>query len=147
MFRHVPHVLVVDDLADAADTMATLLNLCGYDCESHYSGETALVSARDQRPDLVLLDLHMPGMDGFEFVCRLREIIGCSRTAIVIISGLNIPKSHARARELGIEHYFSKPVNLRPLLEVMDELLDVCLDDVRKKTELVLEECGVLVTL
>lgn len=125
MVRHAPRVLVVDDLHDAADTLATLLNICGFDCETHYSGESALASARHNPPDVVLLNLHMPRMNGFELIRRLRELDGCCRTAIAIISGFDVAASRATARELGISHYLTKPVELGRLLEAMEELLDI----------------------
>ena len=97
----------------------------GFDCEAHYSGESALAGARRRRPDIVLLDLHMPKMNGFELIRRLRDASGCSQTAIIIISGLDVPASRANARELGIAHYLTKPVELGRLLETMGKLLDV----------------------
>lgn len=118
-----PHVFVVDDLPDAADSMALLLNLCGYECESHHGGESALSSARFRRPDIVLLDLCMPKMDGFEFVVRLREVLGCSGTPIVMISGVRSDVATTRAQELEIAHCFLKPVDLASLLKVMKDVL------------------------
>lgn len=127
---HVAHrVLVVDDLPDAADSMASLLYLCGYDADAQVSGDAALVSVRDRRPDIVVLDIRMPRMDGFEFVRRLREIEGCERTPVIIVSGSNIAESRARARELGIDHFFTKPVELKQLLKVMESLLDSAAHD------------------
>lgn len=90
MVRHSPRVLIVDDVHDAADTLANLLTICGFDCESQYSGESALASAERRPPDILLLDLRMPRMNGFELTRRLREVNGCSLTAIVIISGFDI---------------------------------------------------------
>ena len=124
MDRHHSRVLVVDDLADAADSMAMLLNLCGYESEAHHSGEAALASARLHRPAIVVLDLQMPGMNGFEFVRQLREVEGCTQTGIVIVSGNTASTCRAHARDIGIGHYLFKPVELNSLLKVMDELLD-----------------------
>jgi CheY-like chemotaxis protein len=115
------HVLVVDDLPDAADSMAALLHFCGFECDSQLSGDAALASARGRRPDIVLLDLRMPRMDGFEFLRRFRKVDGCDRVPVVMISGFSIAES--LAREAGIARFFTKPVELKRLLGTMGELL------------------------
>jgi CheY-like chemotaxis protein len=117
------HVLVVDDGPDAAYSMAALLHLRGYQCESQLGGLVALTSARRQKPDIVLVDLHMPRMDGFEFVRRLREVEGCTRTPVVMITGFSNAKARADAKELGIARFFTKPVGLQDLVDAMEELL------------------------
>ena len=130
MIRLATRVLVVDDLPDGADSMAALLHLCGFACEAQLSGAAALASVRRQQPDIVLLDLRMPRMDGFEFVRRLREVEDCENMPIVIVSGYNLAESRAQAQELGINHFFTKPVELKRLLDAMDALLE-CVEDTR----------------
>jgi DNA-binding response OmpR family regulator len=121
------HVLVVDDAPDSADSLAALLDLCGYDCEAQLNGDAALASARGQPPDIVLLDLRMPRMDGFEFVRRLREVEGCDLVPVVMISGFSLGECRALARELGVAHFFVKPVDLKRLLNAIEGLLDSAL--------------------
>lgn len=104
-----PYVLVVDDLPDAADTMAALLTLWGYDAEPRYSGVAALAAARLRRPAAVLLDIGMAPMDGFAFAARLRDLPGGRRTAVIAVSGHTSEAYQARGRELGITHYLFKP--------------------------------------
>lgn len=65
----------------------------------------------------------MPRMHGFELIRRLHEVNGCRHTAILIISGFEVAASRATARELGVYHYLTKPVELGRLLEAMGELL------------------------
>lgn len=130
MIRLATRVLVVDDLPDAADSMAALLHLCGFDCDAQLSGAAALDSVHHHRPDIVLLDLRMPRMDGFEFVRRLREVEGCENMPIVIVSGYNLAESRVQARELGIDHFFTKPVELKRILNAMDAVLE-CVGDTR----------------
>jgi CheY-like chemotaxis protein len=114
-----PHILVVDDGPDAADSTVVLLGLWGYDGEARYDGATALAAARTRRPSVVLVDLEMPGMDGFQFVARLRDLSGCERTPVVVVSGHTTQAHQAHAREVGIRHYLFKPADpgrLRALL-------------------------------
>ena len=117
------YVLVVDDQHDAADSMAILLSLWGYDGEAQYSGATALVAASIRSPEAVLLDLEMPGMDGFEFVAHFRGLHGCEQTPIVAVSGHTTAACLACARKLGIDHYLFKPAHLGQLRALLGGLI------------------------
>jgi CheY-like chemotaxis protein len=105
------HILVVDDLADAADSMVDLLAIWGYDAIACYSGASALKSACLQRPTLVLLDLAMPRMDGFQFACLFHEMSRCRSIPIIAISGYSSLAFRTLAREVDIRHYLLKPVD------------------------------------
>ncbi len=114
-----PHVLVVDDSPDTAESMAALLGLWGYDAAARYCGASALAAARLRRPAAVLLDLGMAPMDGFAFAAHLRELPGRERSPVVVVSGYTTEAHRARARELGGVHYLFKPADtdvLRALL-------------------------------
>lgn len=116
------HILIVDDLADAADSTAEVLALWGYDATACDSGATALDCARLRRPDVVLLDLAMPRMDGFQFARAFRMLPGCGAVPLVAVSGYPSPAYSARALEAGIEHYLVKPADptgLKALLLVL----------------------------
>jgi len=116
MFRNRrPRILVVDDLADAADSLALLLGLWGYAAEVCYDGVTALETARTSRPRGVLLDVAMPGMDGFQVAQRLRAQPEFAATVIIGISGYGDEAYRNRARLVGMEHYLLKPVDLDDL--------------------------------
>ena len=103
-----PYIMVVDDMADSADTLSELLSIWGYEAEPHYSGVAALEAACARRPDAVLLDLGMPGMTGFQLALRLRDLPGCGATPLVAVTGHAALK--LQAREVGIDHYLLKPV-------------------------------------
>lgn len=118
-----PHILVVDDEPDTADSMAVLLGLWGYAGVARYDGAAALAAARARPPAVVLLDLEMSGMDGFEFVRRLRGIGRCARTAVVMVSGYTDEKYRTRAREIGIIEYLVKPVATDPLRALLGSLI------------------------
>lgn len=106
-----PHILVVDDSADQADSLAELLEMWGYEVATRYDGPAALVAAGCRRPAVVLVDIGMPGMDGFEFVALFRDLPGCGTTTVVAVSGYETLAS--RAAEAGIDHYLVKPVEPR----------------------------------
>jgi len=119
MGRDSLHILVVDDMDDVADSTAELLNLWGYDARACDSGATALASARVRRPDVVILDLAMPRMDGFQFAVLFRALPGCAAVPIVAISGYSSSQYIARARSSGIRYFLLKathPDRLRELL-------------------------------
>lgn len=103
-----PYILVVDDLADAADSLAELLSFWGYDANPLNGGAAALGAARTRRPSAVLLDLGMPGMNGLEFAIRFRDLPGCEATPLVAVTGHTGLMPHAR--EVGIDHYLLKPI-------------------------------------
>lgn len=106
-----PLVLVVDDVPDAADSMAALLDLWGYDAAARYCGPSALTAVLLRRPAAVLLDIVMAPMDGFEFTARLRDLPGCERAVVVAVSGHTSEAYQARGRGLGILHYLLKPAD------------------------------------
>ncbi|MBA4190431.1 MAG: hypothetical protein C0467_20785 [Planctomycetaceae bacterium] len=113
------HVLVVDDMADVADSTVELLALWGYDAIACYDGVSALESAQISRPDAVLLDLAMPGMDGFQFASLFRELPGCRSAPIIAMSGYSTPVCRENARAVGIKQFLVKPVHAEQLKEFL----------------------------
>ncbi len=111
MTRTRPYVLVVDDVADAADCLTMLLGLWGYDATACYCGCQAMRAAQARRPAAALLDIGMAPMDGFTLAARLRELPGGERTTLVAVSGHTSESYKARGRELGIAHYLLKPAD------------------------------------
>ncbi len=102
---------MVDDIADAADILAILLRHWGYDAKACYGGLAALEVARSYRPDVVLLDVGMPGVDGFRVALGIREMPGSEGTVIIGISGHADQVCRARANATGFDHYLIKPVD------------------------------------
>jgi CheY-like chemotaxis protein len=105
------HILVVDGLPEAADIMIELLSIWGYEGAACYSGEEALKSASLRRPTVVLLDLAMPRMNGFQFTKLLHKLPGCSSLPIIAISGYSSLDYRNKAREAEIRHYLLKPAD------------------------------------
>lgn len=112
-------VLVVDNLADTADSFARLLNLWGYDVEVVYEGDKVVEAADRFQPHAVLLDIGMPGMDGFRVARGLRERPELRRSVIVGITGYGDEDYRAQAKESGFDYYLLKPVDLDLLQELL----------------------------
>jgi CheY-like chemotaxis protein len=111
-------VLVVEDNIDAAESLATLLRIWGHEVHVVHDGLQALEAAREQRPEVVLLDIGLPGLDGYQVAQRLREE-GLDDALLVAMTGYGQPEDRRRSREAGIHHHFVKPVEpfvLRNLL-------------------------------
>jgi PAS domain S-box-containing protein len=113
------HVLVVDDNADAAASLAVLLRLEGHDARVAHSGPSALEMVERSLPDVVFLDIGMPGMDGYEVARRLRAQHGAAGLKLVALTGWGQEHDRQRARDAGFDHHLTKPVapnDLQPLL-------------------------------
>lgn len=101
-------VLVVDDNVDIARSLWMILRRLGHDAELAFEGREALDKARALRPEVVLLDLAMPGMSGFEVArCLRREMEG---VVIVAVTGHGTDEDRARTRAAGFDHHLVKPV-------------------------------------
>ncbi|HXF80028.1 MAG TPA: response regulator [Usitatibacter sp.] len=112
-------VLVVDDNADAAESLGMLLEVRGNVVRIAYDGLQALEAAGDFDPEIVLLDIGMPKMSGYEVAKRLRAARGDS-VLIVAITGWGQEEDRRRAREAGFDHHFTKPVDYEALLELIE---------------------------
>jgi CheY-like chemotaxis protein len=112
-------VLVVEDNIDAAESLATLLRLWNHDVSVVHDGRTALEAAKEQQPEVVLLDIGLPGLDGYQVARRLREELHLDQALLVAMTGYGQPEDRRRSREAGIQYHFVKPVEplvLRNLL-------------------------------
>jgi CheY-like chemotaxis protein len=110
--------MVVDDNFDSADTMAELVRLWGHDVRVAHDGPSALACAREFRPQVILLDVGLPGMDGYELARRL-QADGLRGELLVSVTGYGQDEDRRRAEEAGFDHHLTKPVNpdtLRRLL-------------------------------
>ena len=114
-------ILVVDDNRDASDTLAMLLRAMNHDVRVSHDGPSAIQDANAFHPQVVLLDIGLPGMDGFEVARRLREEYQ-PEAVLVAISGYGQDEDRRRARESGFDHYFTKPVGLDVLRGFLSDL-------------------------
>jgi len=116
-------VLVVEDNADARDAMRFLLEEDGHDVRTAGDGPGAIEEARDFQPEVVLLDIGLPGMDGYEVGRALRGIPGCERASIVAVSGYGQAEDRARSRAAGFDQHLLKPVAPDRLLDLVRRLV------------------------
>lgn len=114
-------ILVVDDNLDAAEGLAMLLSLRGHEVATAYDGPSAIEQARKVQPDVVLLDIGLPRLDGFEVARRLREEHPSRPMLLVALTGYGQERDRVRAREAGFDHHLLKPVRL----EMLEQLLAV----------------------
>jgi CheY-like chemotaxis protein len=112
-------VLVVDDNTDAAESLAMLLEVRGNEVRVAYDGLEALDKEAEFRPDVVLLDIGMPKMSGYEVAKRIRAARGAA-VMIVAITGWGQEDDRRRAREAGFDHHFTKPVDYEALIELIE---------------------------
>lgn len=103
-------VLIVDDNSDASETLEMLLQLWGYEVRSVHSGLEALEVAPEYRPEVVLLDIGLPGMSGYDVAQRLREVPGFSDVVLVAVTGYGQDNDRSRSRDAGFDHHLVKPV-------------------------------------
>ncbi|SAK44618.1 hybrid sensor histidine kinase/response regulator [Caballeronia ptereochthonis] len=110
-------VLVVDDNRDSADSMALLVEMLGHHARAAYDGPDALDSFEADRPQVVLLDLSMPGMTGFDVIRRMRD--EGKRVIVAAMTGLGSDEDRARTRAAGFDAHLVKPVDLPELERVL----------------------------
>jgi CheY-like chemotaxis protein len=112
-------VLVVDDNVDAADSIALLLTMDGFEAHSVHGAMAALDTVGSFKPDVVLLDIGLPVMDGYEVAQRLRDRIPVGRMRIVALSGYGQQADRDKASLAGFDDYLVKPVEPTVLSELL----------------------------
>jgi PAS domain S-box-containing protein len=113
-------VLIVDDNADAADMLALLLQLDGYQVQAVYSSRDALARAQSFRPDVMLLDIGLPEINGYEVAQQLRAIPQLRNLRLVAVTGYGRSEDRARARAAGFDDHLVKPVEAIELKRVLE---------------------------
>jgi CheY-like chemotaxis protein len=103
-------VLVVNDYQDNVDSMAMLLRLYGYEVETALGGAAALKVAREQHPNVVLLDISMPGIDGYEVARQLRALFQ-NNIVIVALTAYGSDEDKKSFQNAGFDNYFTKPAD------------------------------------
>jgi PAS domain S-box-containing protein len=104
-------VLVVDDNVDAAESIGMILRVSGYDVHCVYDGFSVLATARSYRPDVVVLDIGLPGMSGYDVARQLREQPEFKRTPLVAVTGYGQDEDRRRSLEAGFDYHLMKPIN------------------------------------
>jgi CheY-like chemotaxis protein len=112
-------VLVVDDNNDAACSMAALLRLLGTEVQVANDGPAALARLESDRPDVVLLDIGMPDMDGFEVARRIRERKEFDNIVLIALTGWGQAEDRNRTRAAGFDHHLVKPADITALQSLL----------------------------
>jgi CheY-like chemotaxis protein len=112
-------VLVADDNIDSADALAMLLQMGGDEVRVAYDGVSVLAEAETFRPHVALLDIGMPGMDGYEVARRLRATPATQGILLVAASGWGAEEDRKMSKEAGFDHHFVKPFDLDALEKLL----------------------------
>jgi CheY-like chemotaxis protein len=119
-------ILVVDDNADSADSLGQLLTLLGHEVRTAYDGETGVAVATAFRPDVVLMDIGMPRLNGYDAARRIREEPWGGRVVLVALTGWGQDEDRRRSQEAGFDRHLVKPVE--------PEAVEALLADLRPPT-------------
>jgi CheY-like chemotaxis protein len=115
-------VLVVDDNVDAAETLTTFLEMIGAQARAVHDGPGAVAEAPAFRPDLVLLDIGLPGMSGYDVARALRGDASLAGVVLVALTGWGAEDDRRKAKEAGFDHHLTKPVDLDVLQDMLQRL-------------------------
>ena len=118
------HILIVDDYPDALDIWTFYLRSLGYDVSTAADGVTAVAKAEQLLPDLIVLDLELPGISGFEAAKRLRHNPSTHDIPLIAATGYSQPSQIAMAREAGFDEVVVKPIDPESLVDHIQRLLD-----------------------
>jgi two-component system, cell cycle response regulator DivK len=116
-------VLIADDKPAGRDLIRTILESCGYTVFEAVNGKEALRQARQTHPNLIILDLHMPDVDGFGVVAELRRDPEFASTPIVALTASAMQRDRGRAMSAGFTGYITKPIRLSDLRSEVERLL------------------------
>src|SRR5208337_1386728 len=112
-------VLIVDDEMDFASTLAERLQIRGYNSKAVYCAEDAIALARNEPPDVMLLDLRMPGMGGIEVLKTVRQFN--SSIGVIMLTGLGPSRDSAEGMKSGAFDYIMKPIDIEKLVEKIEK--------------------------
>ena len=121
--RHAVRVLVVDDNRDAADSLQTLLQLEGYVVDVAYDGKQALAAIEAAWPQLIVMDLGMPGMDGYEAARRIRLQARGREVLMIALTGWGQGDARLRTQQAGFDHHLTKPVDFDAIAALLGQHL------------------------
>jgi CheY-like chemotaxis protein len=117
-----PSILVVDDSADSREMLAEYLRFRGFEISDATDGEQAIAVARDVRPDMILMDLSMPGIDGWEATRQLKADPLTRHAVIIAVSAHAFPPARQAAKNAGCDAFILKPYDLTVLADTLHEV-------------------------
>lgn len=113
-------ILIVDDNRDGADSLATMLRFLGNDTSVAYDGEEGIKLAESYQPNVILFDIGMPKMNGYEACRYIREQPWGKSPVLIAVTGWGQPEDRVRSRNAGFDHHLVKPVDSRTLMHILD---------------------------
>jgi CheY-like chemotaxis protein len=119
-----PRALVVDDAPDVTEMLAMLLRFAGYDVVTVFSAPDAYDTARSEQFDVVVSDIGMPGMNGYELAERLRALPDYTAVPMIAVTGFAMYDDRDRALESGFNAFLTKPINPSDLINLVKRLRD-----------------------
>ena len=119
---HRRRVLIVDDSVDTAATMAMLLNESGHEVQIAHDGPTALQVAGDYRPEVVILDIGLPGLNGYEVARQLRQHPLLGGAMLIAMTGYGQESDRQRAVAAGFDHHLVKPANFATIQRLLSAI-------------------------
>jgi len=123
MEGHPLKILVVEDNVDSAESLGEVLQYWGHQTWLSHDGPDALRQAKKVHPDVVLLDIGLPGMDGYELGKRIHADPDLARTTLVALTGYDQRNDPERSSQARFDQYFTKPVNLEALESFLNEVV------------------------
>jgi CheY-like chemotaxis protein len=115
-------VLIIEDNVDAADSLREALELCRHSVEVAYTGTEGIEKVHRFRPEVVLCDIGLPGMDGYEVARAIRADSQLERVALVALTGYASPEDVTRALEAGFDRHLAKPPSIDKLEQLLSSL-------------------------
>jgi CheY-like chemotaxis protein len=115
-----PSILVADDNSDVVESLAMLLEMHGFTVIKAYDGLQAVAAAEREQPDIVLLDIGMPGLDGYAACRRIRVLPRGDRLRIIALSGWGLDSDRRQSAGAGFDSHLVKPVDSADLLRLLD---------------------------
>ncbi|NTU84855.1 MAG: response regulator, partial [Chloroflexales bacterium] len=115
-----PRILLADDNEETLATLGDYLRAKGYDLRVARTGREALVQAQEEPPDVILMDIQMPGMDGLEAIRRIRAEAELAHVPILAVTALAMPGDRERCLAAGADAYLAKPINMRTLVATIE---------------------------
>ena len=117
-------ILIVEDEESLLKLESILLTTKGYLVQGVASGLAALEAVEEELPDLILLDVMLPKMDGFEVCSRIKQNRDTRHIPVILLTAKKTPEDVARGREVGADHYITKPFKSAMVMDVIDSLIN-----------------------
>ena len=116
-------ILIAEDNRDSADSLKALLEALGYEAHISNDGESAVRSAGELRPDVIIMDIGLPGISGYEAARQVRALKPALPATIVALTGWGQQSDRQQSADAGIDHHLVKPLDLAALKQILDSVL------------------------